>query len=113
MPFLRWSNANRMLCPARDAPCHNCLKQGHFSKVCQSSKKESTLSAMYSPTLCAITAAFPPNLRHALVPVAVNGYTMDALIDSCCSDSFISESAFRKLNIPMAHSANTVSINQP
>jgi len=40
----------------------------------------------------------------------VNGYTMDALIDSCSSDSFISESAFRKLNIPMAHSANTVSM---
>ena len=35
---------------------------------------------------------------------------MDALIDSCSSESFISEDAFRKLNIPMIHSSNTVSM---
>ena len=63
-------HASRSLCPARDATCHNCSKTGHFSKVCQS-KKDTSLSVIFSPTLCAITAACPPNLRHASVPVPV------------------------------------------
>ena len=79
-------HASRSLCPARDATCHNCSKTGHFSKVCHS-KKDASLSVIFSPKLCAITAACPPNLRHASVPVIVNGITMDALIDSCSSDS--------------------------
>lgn len=35
-----YMHANRILCPAREAVCHNCSKTGHFSKVCQSSKKK-------------------------------------------------------------------------
>ena len=102
-------HASRSLCPARDATCHNCSKTGHFSKVCQS-KKDASLSVIFSPTLCAITAACPPNLRHASVPVIVNGITMDALIDSCGSDSFISENAFKRLNVKMNRSDKQVSM---
>lgn len=106
-------HANRSLCPARDATCHNCSKTGHFSSVCQSTKnkaKDSNLSAIYSSTLCAISAACPSNLRHASVQVTINGTSLDALIDSCSSDNFISEKAFKSLNIPMTSSDKKVSM---
>ena len=102
-------HASRSLCPARDATCHNCSKTGHFSKLCQS-KKDASSSVIFSPTLCAITAACSPNLRHASVPVIVNVITMDALIDSCSSDSFISENAFKRLNVKMTRSDKQVSM---
>ena len=103
-------HANRPHCPARDATCHNCSKVGHFSKVCRSKSKNSNLSAIYSPTLCAITAACPENLSHASVPIICNNQTLDALIDSCSSDSFISENAFNRLKIPKTPSNKTVSL---
>ena len=102
-------HASRSLCPARDSTCHNCSKTGHISKVCQS-KKDASLSVIFSPTLCAITAACPPNLCDASVPVIMNGITMDALIDSCSSDSFISENAFKRLNVKMTRSDKQVSM---
>ncbi|XP_057290347.1 uncharacterized protein LOC130613046 [Hydractinia symbiolongicarpus] len=106
-------HTNGSLCPARDATCHNCSKTGHFSSVCQSTKnkaKDSNLSAIYSPTLCAISAACPSNLRHASVQVTINGTSLDALIDSCSSDNFFSEKAFKSLNIPMTSSDKKVSM---
>ncbi|XP_057297680.1 uncharacterized protein LOC130628713 [Hydractinia symbiolongicarpus] len=68
-------HANRSLCPARDGTCHNCSKTGHFSSLCQLTKNKANdfnLSAIYSPTLCAISAAYPSNFRHASVQVTIN-----------------------------------------
>ena len=93
--------AVRKPCPARDAVCHDCLKKGHFAKVCQSTKKVATLNAIYKPSLCTITAVCPSDLKHASISVKINGkVSMTALIDSCSSDNFISEDAFKKLQIP-------------
>jgi len=103
-------HSNRSSCPAREATCHNCAKVGHFSKVCQSNAKSSTVSAVYSPTLCAITAACPPSLSHACIPVTIHGQQMDALIDSCSSDNFISENAFQKLKVEKFHSNRKISL---
>ena len=92
-------HANRASCPARDAICHNCSKKGHFMKVCQSTKKNSNLSTIYKPSLCAILAACPSSLSHASLPVAINGINLTALIDSCSSDNFISEDTFKRLKV--------------
>ena len=101
-------HANRASCPAHDAVCHNCSIRGHFAKVCKSPKKQ--CNAIFKPSLCAIAAACPNNLNHASVPVMVNGETFIALIDSCSSDSFISEKAFKKLNIPFKPLCKKVSM---
>ena len=114
MLLLWWINA----CQSILVPCQRCylpqlLKSRTLFKslqVCKSAKKEANLSAIHSPTLCAVTKACPPNLRHASVPVIVNGHTLDALIDSCSSDSFISESDFNRLQIPKSPSNKTVSL---
>lgn len=90
---------NRRNCPARDASCHICGKKGHFSKVCMSKSTTSTTATMFKPALLAITAAFPQSLSHAAAVVSVNGHDLNALIDSCSSDSFISEDAARILKL--------------
>ena len=102
-------HANRATYRARDAICHNCSKRGHFSKVCQSAA--TTVSAIYKPSLCTITAACPLGLRHASVPALINGkVSLTALIDSCSSDNFISENAFKRLQIPASPSSKKVTM---
>ena len=90
----------RIKCPARNVICNNCGKEGHFAKVC-TSKSRSTAAALYKPSLLAITAAFPKNLSHAATKVMINGHCINALIDSCSSDSFINESTAHRLNLKM------------
>ena len=104
-------HANRASCPARDAVCHNCSKKGHCAKVCQSSRKSATVNAIYKPSLCTITAACPSGLRHASVPVKINDIdNQTALIDSCSSENFISEKAFKRLQIPATLSDKKVTM---
>ena len=108
-------HANRASCPARDATCHNCSKVGHFAKVCQSATRNASLNAIYKPSLCAITAACPDNLNHASVEIIVYGSNqttqrMDSLIDTCSSDTFISEKAFNKLGLKLTPAAKTVTM---
>ncbi len=105
----------RPKCPARDATCNYCETKGHFSKVCMSKKKRSTpktVASMYSPSLCAIgvTAAFPQSLSHAAVNVEIAGVTVNALIDSCSSDSFISQQLANKLNLNISSSTQNISM---
>ena len=104
-------HANRATCPAREAICHNCSKRGQFAKVCQSAKKAATVSVIYKPSLCTITAACPFGFKHASVPALINGkVSLTALIDSCSSDNFISENAFKRLQIPASPSSKKVTM---
>ena len=106
-------HANLASCPARDVVCHNCSKKGHFAKVCQSTKKAATAYAIYKSSLCTTTAACPSDLKHASILVKINDTVdMTALIDSCSSNNFISEGAFKKLQIPAHPSSSKVTMAQ-
>ena len=94
-------------CPANNVPCHKCNKKGHFSKVCQS---KSASCAMFKPSLCATSAACPLSLTHASLHVMVNGVKLTTLIDSCSSDSFISEQVINNLNISIKPSTKKVTM---
>ena len=99
--FCGSSYHNRRVCPAPDACCNNCYKKGHFRKVCRSNSSAGTTATIYEdpsaisaihgfPTYnctTGITAAFP----HADVPLSIHGHSLTALINSCSSDSFMSE----------------------
>ena len=64
-----------------------------------------------SLSICTITAACPSGLRHASVPITINGNVgLTALIDSCSSDNFISENAFKSLRIPAYPSKKKVTM---
>ncbi|XP_066979054.1 uncharacterized protein [Macrobrachium rosenbergii] len=99
-------------CPARAVTCNNCGKTGHFAKVCRSKAKtsDSTTATLYNPTLLTLAATFPKNLSHAATDITVNGHSLKALIDSCSSDSFISEKVAQKLKLTVVPASKEISM---
>ena len=76
--------------PALEATCNNCGKKGHYAKICLS-KDSATVVTTFKPSLCAMTAAVPGSLSRAATHVYINGQQLSAIVDSCSSESFISE----------------------
>ena len=101
---------HRNSCPAVDAVCNNCHKEGQFAKVCQSKQRDKNVggaAALFTPILSIIfeeasppiSAACPTSLLHASVTVTLNGENLTALLDSCSSDSFINEKTAKHLDL--------------
>ena len=127
--YCGYSPHNRKVCPARDAPCHNCDRRGHFSSVCRQRKRnpDKRSAAMrrpanddhvpaemdaYTPFLAATSSTpYPSSLSHSVVNVKVNdhfnGYL---LIDTGSSESFISKSFASKLGVKLSNCNNSITL---
>ena len=86
----------RSRCPAKEAECHKCKKIGHYGKVCRSNPVNNKTVAHVSrnndhPTLATIVAASPHCLSKALFEAKINGISVQALIDTGSSESFVNE----------------------
>ena len=57
-----------------------------------------------------ITAAFLLSFSHAAVPLCIHGHTLTALIDSCNSDSFMSENMAKMLKLIIKLSTRNISM---
>ena len=57
-----------------------------------------------------ITAAFPQCVSHAVVLLSIHGHTLTALIDSCSSDSFMSENIAKMLKLQIKPSTRNLSL---
>lgn len=80
----------RAKCPAREAICHKCQKQGHFAKVCKSSVTSASVAPASRPTLATVTSAVTPkSLSKAVAKITIKGKEIEGLIDSGSSESFI------------------------
>ena len=107
---------NRLKCPARESVCHNCEIKGHLSRVCRSKKKPGNTSGivatMYAPTLCAlgVTAAFPNSVSYAALPAVIDGVTVTALIESCCSGSFTNQQVKNRLQLAISPTTRNISM---
>ena len=95
--FCGYDRHPRYKCPARDALCQKCGKKGHYQKVCRSTSR-SVHTASASPFVISsiVNAAAPTCLARAITEVIVNGVTLNALIDTGSSDSYVSENVARK-----------------
>ena len=87
--FCGLSKHPRIRCPARDAVCNFCSEKGHFQKVCKSFKQTKT-KTFASAILSSVTSAAAPNsLSTTVINVLINGYPLNALVDTGSSDSYI------------------------
>ncbi|XP_055878884.1 uncharacterized protein LOC129925016 [Biomphalaria glabrata] len=101
---------SRSKCPAKDAICNKCGKKGHYKKVCKS--KLSTVYRHNSDSAAyTITASSSFSLSRAVMKIQVNNITLDALIDTGSSDSYISASAVRKYRFKTFHSSKLINTN--
>ena len=93
--FCGYSKHPRFKCPARDAVCKLCGKQGHFQKVCRSNPLKT--ASITSSLVSSITlAAAPQCLSNAVIQISVNGVSLSALIDTGSSDSYVSNTVVQK-----------------
>ncbi|CAH0715199.1 unnamed protein product, partial [Brenthis ino] len=113
----------RFRCPANKATCKKCSKKGHFASVCRSGNINLNSTTVEDPTTSnnnqfysgAISAASPLSLRSATIPIMVNEYKADALVDTGSSVSFINASGARIMKLhkkPCKQTVNLASLNQ-
>ncbi len=91
----------RNVCPARDLYCRACGKQGHFSKVCKSSKRPASKPS-HQPTAASL---HPYSLSDTVVNAKVNNVSVSALIDSGSTNSFLNNSTASELSLSISKSA--------
>ena len=88
---------HRGKCPAKVAEFFLCSKNGHFARVCRStkSKNSATLSA---PVLSCVTASSPNCLQASVVSATVNEVNVQSLMDTGSSESYIDRNLYEKLS---------------
>ena len=104
---------HRNSCPAVDAVCNNCHKEGHFTKVCQSKQRDKNVggaAALFMPILSTIFEEASPPIS-AVLQVG-NGENLTALLDSCSSDSFINEKTAEHLDLKINPATKKISMAQ-
>ena len=92
---------NRDRCPAKDIQCFLCGKIGHFSRVCRSKKKIKTSASTYNPIVSRIFAGFPKCLKAAVVEGTLNGVSVQILMDTGSSESYIDHRLLKGLKISL------------
>lgn len=89
----------RRFCPASNATCIKCGKQGHFAKVCRKILSNAT-SEQPIINECSSLILASSGINKCTISIYINDMSVKALIDTGSTASFIDESIVRKYNIP-------------
>lgn len=105
----------RIKCPAVNENCQICSKKGHFANVCRSGQPQRANAVtehdvQRDTALSAISAASPNSLRKATIPITLNGYKAEALIDTGSSVSFIDRSLAEILKLKIKACRQTITL---
>ena len=110
--FCGYNRHPRSQCPARDAVCLKCKKQGHYAKVCRSVKQSSSPSSSKhsAAMLAAIAGATPKCLEKSVRPLKINGCSLSALIDTGSSENFVCHNVVQENKLVMLPDHGNVSM---
>ena len=87
------------------------IRNGHYAKVCRSTRVSSSVAPADHATLASVTAAATPSaLSKAVVEVSINGTRTDGLIDSGSSESFIHPDLVERHSLRVHESHSTVTM---
>ena len=70
----------------------------------------STNTFVYYPTLATISAASPQGLQKAVVKIEVNEHSVEALIDTGNTDSFMREKLASKLQLSVSPETSVITM---
>ncbi|KAL7633690.1 UNVERIFIED_CONTAM: hypothetical protein RMT77_015644 [Armadillidium vulgare] len=102
----------RSYCPARDVICRKCQKKGHYANVCRS---EAQLSAATDSLLASIVGSSTTasrGLSKSKVEVIIGNHSVNALIDSGSTHSYIGEDLANSLSLPIVPKRGKVTMAQ-
>ena len=88
-------------CPAKDIKCFSWGKIGHFSRVCRSKKKIKTSASTYDPIVSSIFSGFPKCVKASVVEGTVNEVSVQILMDTGSSESYIDHRLFKGLKLSL------------
>ena len=81
-----------------------------ISLVTDTSPSASTSASVYYPTLATISAASPKDLQKAVVKIEVKEHTVEAVIDTGSTDSFMSQKLASKLQLSVSPVTSVVTM---
>ncbi|KAL0839392.1 hypothetical protein ABMA28_016120 [Loxostege sticticalis] len=104
----------RIKCPAFHSQCQLCSKKGHFANVCRSRSETSPkVNAVTHDTpteTASVVAAAPGSLRKATIPITINDYVADALVDTGSSVSFIDKGLAETLKLKKKRCSQSITL---
>ena len=105
--FCGMDRHSRDACPAREATCHTCGKIGHFSRVCNSSKKKLPAASVFDHTIASASEALKNN---ATTRIQMAGRSVTALLDTGSCHSFVSEELANSLKLKKISGSTKISM---
>ena len=99
-------------CPAREAICHKCGKPGHFACACKSKSTSGSVAMVFKSSVMATKSNIPQGLDQAATAVTINGKCVNALVDSCSTESYISEKMAKELGLKIHPSSKGITMAQ-
>ena len=99
-------------CPAREAICHKCGKPGHFARACKSKSISGSVAMVFKSSVMATRSNIPQGLDQAATAVTINGKCVNALVDSCSIESYISEKMAKELGLKIHPSSKGITMAQ-
>ena len=100
----------RNYCPAKDAICNYCKKEGHFAKCCMSKDKKPISASVRSHALATLTNKSSPFSENVMSKVKLNGIVVDGLIDTGSTDSYVNYDVIDHFKLPFEKYLSTVSM---
>ena len=89
-----------------------CGKPEHFARACKSKSTSGSVAMVFKSSVMATKSNIPQGLDQAATAVTINGKCVNALVDSCSTESYISEKMAKELGLKIHPSSKGITMAQ-